>query len=462
MDKFKSKTKKKIRMWCASLILAIVVSLFNEILFSNFLSAAVFSPKTFTLNNGLQVVVIENRRAPIVIQMIWYRIGAADEPNGSSGLAHFVEHLLFKGTKTIKPGQFSRMISRLGGIDNAFTSHDFTAYFQKVVSHELEKVMRLEADRMENLVLTDGITKTEIDVILEERRSRIDINPRAKLREIMRRVLYLNHPYGRPVVGWENEIKKLTKTKAMAFYQKYYVPNNAILIIAGDVVVEKVRRLAEKYYGRIPGKPLAERVRPKEPMQIAGRRVILKNKQVKLPYWSRYYLTPSYASDDQNIAHSLEILAQVFGGGPTSKLYKSLVLDKKIASGVRAWFSGDGLDYGELRLFVHPKLGINLREIESAITKEIKLILKGEITEEEFLRAKELIASEAVFARDGLESGPYAIGASLTQGRSIRDVESWPDRIISVSREQVISAGQQVLKETRSVTGILLPENIND
>ena len=429
-----------------------------SILFGAAATAAVFSPKTFTLENGLQVVVIENHRAPIVMQMLWYRVGAADEEAGESGLAHFLEHLLFKGTKTVKPGEFSRTISRIGGRDNAFTSYDYTAYFQRVAAHELETVMRLESDRMHNLVLSDDVVLPERDVVLEERRSRTDNSPAAQLREQVRRALYLNHPYGRPVIGWMSEIKNLTTENALAFYRKHYAPNNAMLIIAGDVTVPQVRALAEKYYGPIPSKAVPKRVRPKEPPHRAARRVVLKNQRVNLPSWSRVYLAPSYATADKNEVYALEVLSQVLGGGSTSRLYRKLVVERGIASNAGAWYSGDGLDYGEFGIYVSPKAGGDIDALEKAVLEELDAALKEGFEAGDIDRAKRLISAQAVYARDGLRAGPNAIGQAFTQGQTIADVEEWPDRISAVTPEQVMKAANSAFNDEGSVTSILLPE----
>jgi zinc protease len=422
------------------------------------LSAAVFSPKTFTLDNGLQVVVIENHRAPIVMQMLWYRVGAADEEPGESGLAHFLEHLLFKGTKTVKPGEFSRTIARIGGQDNAFTSYDFTAYFQRVAAHELETIMRLEADRMQNVVLTDEVVLPERDVVLEERRSRTDNSPAAQLREQVRRALYLNHPYGRPVIGWMSEIQQLTTENALAFYRKHYAPNNAMLIIAGDTSVEKVRALAEKYYGPIPRRAIPERVRPKEPPHRAARRVIQTNQRVSLPSWSRTHLAPSYGADDKGTGYALEVLAQVLGGGSTSRLYRKLVIERGIASNAGAWYSGDGLDYGEFGIYASPKAGGDIDALEKAVLEELAAALKEGFKPADIDRAKRLMSAQAIYARDGIRTGPNAIGQAFTQGQTIADVEEWPERISAVTPEQVMEAAKAVIKLKSSVTSILLPE----
>ena len=420
--------------------------------------SAVFSPKSFTLDNGLKVVVIENHRAPIVMQMLWYRAGSADEAQGESGLAHFLEHLLFKGTKTTGPGEFSRTISRIGGRENAFTSFDYTAYFQRVAAHQLETIMRLESDRMHNLILSEDVVLPERDVVLEERRSRTDNSPAAQLREQMRRALYLNHPYGRPVIGWMSEIRQLTTENALAFYRKHYAPNNAMLIIAGDATVERVRALAEKYYGPIARRVLPKRVRPKEPPHRAARRLVLRNQRVKLPSWSRSYLAPSYSAGEKQYAYPLDILAQVLGGGSTSRLYRRLVVELGIASSAGAWYSGSGFDYGEFGLYVSPKAGGNIEAVEKAMLAEVRTALKEGFKSEDIERAKKLISAQAIYARDGISAGPHAFGSAFAQGQTIEDVESWPERISAVTPEQVMAAAKAVLKVENSVTGILLPK----
>jgi zinc protease len=214
--------------------------------------AKVFEPETFTLDNGLEVVVVANRRAPIVTHMLWYKVGAADEPPGKSGIAHFLEHLMFKGTDTLGPGEFSDIIARNGGQENAFTSYDYTGYFQTVAKDRLDIIMKYEADRMTNLTLSDEVVLPERDVVLEERRSRIDREPGAQLGEALRAVLFLHHPYGVPVIGWEEEIRGLTSADAIDFYRRWYAPNNAVLIVAGDVDAEEVRALAETHTGSFP------------------------------------------------------------------------------------------------------------------------------------------------------------------------------------------------------------------
>jgi len=263
-------------------------------------TAQVFNPETVTLANGLQVVAINNPRAPVVAHMVWYRIGAADEPPLKSGIAHFLEHLMFKGTREIPPGEFSKIVANNGGRDNAFTSYDYTGYFQNIARDRLELVMRMEADRMTNLVLTDAEVNPEREVIREERRSVVDNNPRSRLREQMNAALYLNHPYGRPIIGWDHEIQGLTTGDALAWYRAYYAPNNAVLVVAGDITMAELKPLAEKYYGVIPSKPIPARVRPTEPPPQVARRVELKtpacDRSVSAALISRPAISPAKKS----------------------------------------------------------------------------------------------------------------------------------------------------------------------
>jgi zinc protease len=422
-------------------------------------SAGVFNPESFTLANGLQVVVIPNHRAPIAIQMVWYRVGAADDPAGKSGIAHFLEHLMFKGSKDIPPGAFSKIVARNGGQDNAFTSQDYTAYFQRVAKDRLELVMKLEADRMTGLVLTDAEVLPERDVVLEERRSRTDNNPGAQLYEHTRAALYMNHPYRVPVIGWQSEIEGLTTADAIAFYRRHYAPNNAILIVAGDVTAAEIRPLAEKYYGPIPRRELPPRVRATEPEQRAARRVVLKSPQVRQPSWSRTYLAPSYTTATGGDAYALQVLAEIMGGGATSRLYRSLVVEQGVAASAGAWYSADGLDSGTFGVSGSPRPGTEIDAVEAALTAQIKALLSDGVSADEVARAKRSLLAGAIYVRDSLRAGPNIFGRALTSGRTIADVESWPDRVGEVTAEAVNAAAKKVFRDNRSVTGVLLPES---
>ncbi len=422
------------------------------------LRAAVFNPKTFTLDNGLEVVVVENARAPIVVQMVWYKVGAADEPPGKSGIAHFLEHLMFKGTRSIPPGQFSRVIAANGGIDNAFTSHDYTAYFQRVASDRLELVMRMEADRMANLRLTDAEVDPERGVVQEERRSRTDNNPGAQLAERRRAVTYLRHPYRIPVIGWKSEIDGLTTGDALAFYRRHYAPNNAILIVAGDTTADEVRRLAEKHYGPIPHRPVPPRVRPAEPDQLAAKRVTLKSARARLPSISISYRAPSFTAGETRHAYPLLILADILGGGSTSRLHRRLVIEEKAASGTSAWYRGAALDLGEFSVSASALAGGNIVGLEALLRAEIDRIAEHGVSEAELARSKRSMLAGAIYARDGLRAAPSIIGRTLTTGGTVADVEAWPERVAAITAAAVRDAARAVFVERRSVTGVLLPD----
>jgi zinc protease len=419
--------------------------------------AKVFDPETFTLDNGLQVVVITNRRAPIVTHMLWYNVGAADESSGESGNAHFLEHLMFKGTETLGPGEFSRIIANNGGQENAFTSQDYTGYYQTVARDRLEIVMKHEADRMTNLVLSDEVVLPERDVILEERRSRIDNNPGAKLGEMIRATLFLNHPYRIPVIGWEHEIKALNTETAIKFYRRWYAPNNAALIIAGDITAAEVRPLAEAYYGKVPARAVPERRRVTEPPQHAPRRVTLKSPQVRQPSVSITYLAPSYNSEGAEHAYALQVLDQILGGGATSRLYRALVVEQAIAASAGSGYDAISYDWTTFGFRASPRPGGELAAVETALRAEIARLLEDGVSEEEVATAKRRLEAAAIYARDSLNTAPRIFGMALTSGRSVEDVEAWPERIGKVTQEQVNAAARAVLRDNQSVTGELLP-----
>lgn len=419
--------------------------------------AQVFNPTTYTLANGLQVVVVENHRAPIVSHMVWYRVGAADEPAGKSGIAHMLEHLMFKGTPTIAPGEFSKTVARLGGRDNAFTSSDYTAYYQNIAADRLEAVMKMEADRMRNLTLDEQNFVTERAVVLEERRSRTDNNPQALLSEQMEAALYRNHPYHRPIIGWTSEIAALSREDAMAFYKRWYAPNNAILVVAGDVDPEKVHALAETYYGPLKPEDIPARHRTEEPPQVAPRTVTLEDPRVQQPSWSRMYMAPSYTAGDKSAAYALQVLSEILGGGATSRLYKSLAVEQGLAAGAGAWYDPSALDTATFGIGATPRPGVPLPKLEAAMDKEIQAALSGGLTTAEVERAKARLKANVAYARDSLHTGARVLGEALTTGQSVADVEAWPERIAAVTPEQVNAAAKAVLDARASVTGILLP-----
>lgn len=413
---------------------------------------------TFTLDNGLQTVVIPDRRTPVVTHMIWYKVGSADETRGVSGVAHFLEHLMFKGTKKHPEGAFSHAVAELGGQENAFTSYDYTSYFQRVAREHLETVMAFEADRMTGLVLTDEVVDPERDVILEERRSRIDGDPSSQLGEAVASSLYVNHPYGLPIIGWEHEIEKLDRHDAIAFYERFYTPNNAILVVAGDVDADEVRAAAEATYGQVarradPG----PRARPREPEPRVARRVALADPRVTQPVLQRSYLAPSYETAEGARAYALDLLSQILGGGTTSRLYKALVVEKGIAANAGAWYQGDAIDDGRFAVYALPRSGSSLTELEAAIDAEIARIGKDGPGEAELERAKTRLVADTIYAQDSQASLARIYGASLATGGTIEEVRDWPARIREVTADAVRDAARETLVLRRSVTGELLP-----
>jgi zinc protease len=418
-------------------------------------------PASFTLQNGLQVVVIPDHRTPVVTQMIWYKVGSADETPGKSGLAHFLEHLMFKGTARHPAGEFSQTVLRIGGNENAFTSTDYTGYFQRVPREQLGKMMEFEADRMTGLILQDENVLPERDVVLEEFNMRVANNPDARLTEQIMAALYLNHPYGRPVIGWRQEIEKLDREDALAFYKRFYAPNNAILVIAGDVDPKEIRPMVEKNFGDIPAQPSipAKRLRPQEPTPAAPRTVTLSDPRVEQPALRRYYLVPSAHTAAAGESPALDVLAQLMGGGANSYLYRSLVIDKQLAISTGASYQGTSLDPSQFMISATPKPGVEFTQIEDAIDQVIADLAQNPARAEDIERVKTQLIAEAIYAQDNQATLARWYGGALTTGLNIDDIRSWPDRIRAVTAEQVREAAQKWLDKKRSVTGYLIKDS---
>lgn len=411
----------------------------------------------FTLENGLQVLVIEDHRAPVVTQSLWYRVGAADDVPGHSGIAHFLEHLMFKGTPTVPAGDFSARVAADGGNDNAFTGQDSTQFTQRVAADRLELVMRMEADRMRNLALTEADVATERDVVLEERSSRVDSDPGSLLGEQMQAALFLNHPYARPIIGWRHEIERLDRDDALTFYRRFYAPNNAFLIIAGDVDAARVRVLAETYYGPIAPTPdLPERVRPSEPPQLAERRLTLTDPAVQQPYVHRTYLAPARNHADQDGAAALTVLAALLGGSSTtSVLGRALMQESATAIYVAADYNGTTLDDGTFDLIVVPAEGVSLDEAEAAMDAAIWRFLEDGVDEAALTRIRTQVRAAAIYRRDNVDGLAEGYGSALSIGLTVEDVEAWPGILQAVTADQVMAAARSVFDRRQSVTGHL-------
>lgn len=413
----------------------------------------------FTLENGMEVVVVEDHRAPSVQQMVWYRAGSADEPKGSSGVAHFLEHLLFKATDKMESGEFSATVAKIGGRDNAFTSYDYTAYFQRVAADRLELMMQMEADRMKNIRLTPENITTERDVIIEERNQRTENDPAALFREQMNATQYLNHRYGTPIIGWMHEMRALDRQDALDFYDLYYSPNNAILVVSGDVDPDEVRDLAEKHYGAIPANPaLPERFRAQEPPQTAARRLTFRDPRVAQEYVMRSYLAPERDSGAQQKAAALTMLAEILGGGTTSYLVEKLQFDSQVATYAGAFYRGQALDDTTLSLFVVPQPGVSLQDAEAALDAALVNFMETGVDAEQLERIKQQVRAEQIYARDDADSVANRYGSALATGLTVEDVQQWPDILQAVTAEDIMQAARDVFDPKASVTGWLMRE----
>lgn len=414
----------------------------------------------FKLDNGMQVVVIPNTRAPVVTHMVFYRVGAADETPGVSGIAHFLEHLMFKSTKNIPSGEFSKIVARLGGQDNAFTGHDATAYFQRIAKEQLKTVMEMEADRMVNLQLSEEDVVTERNVILEERRSRIENSPSAILSEQMDATLYYSHPYGIPIIGWEHEMEQLSRNDALTFYHHYYAPNNAILVVAGDVTGEQVLALAKETYGKLPANPkiAAKRTRPQDPPHRSARRVDIADPRAGKASLHRDYVAPSSLTAEPGEAEALTLLAKILADGPTSRVYKKMVVADKIASSADGGYWSTAIDSGKIALYAVAADGVDLKTVEAGLDSVIDEVRKNGVTQEELDRVKAGEIAQFVYDSDSQSTLARRYGYELAVGRTIADIQAWPKTIETITVDDVKKVAEKYLDIRRSVTGTMVPE----
>jgi len=424
-------------------------------------TTGVFNAETFTLDNGMEVVVIPNHRAPVVSHMVWYKVGAADEPQGLSGMAHYFEHLMFKGTEKLEPGEFSRIVKSLGGCDNAFTGQDYTAYFQTISKDHLGQMMEMEADRMANLNVPPEHFASEKNVVLEERRQRTENNPRNLFFEQLKSALYVNHPYGTPVIGWMDEIEKYEWEDVKVFYDAWYAPNNAILIISGDVTAEDVKPLAEKTYGKLKPKDLPERTRANAPPAHGETKMTLRHATIHQPSFTETYITPS-ARDDKKGDLALQVLKEILSGGPTTRLYKNLVIDQKKAISVSLSYQSGSLDYGSIWLSGRPTEDVSLEELQNLIHDEIRDVIKNGVTKDEVNDAIQRLQDSAIFARDSLQGPAMTFGYALAVGATVDDIENWPVNIGKITAQDVQDAATKYINPDQPwlrqpVTGFLLP-----
>lgn len=442
----------RLRLWPALLALLVLVLPAPG-------QAAVFHPQSYTLANGLQLVVVENRLSPAVAQMVWYKVGSADEQPGKTGLAHYLEHLMFRGTEQVPPGGYSQAIAALGGRENAFTSYDYTAYHAVVAAEHLPVVMQLEADRMRNLRITPETAQPELQVVLNERDQRTDNDPQGRFVEKFQSLLWPDHAYGRPVIGWREDIKALTVADAQDFYRQHYAPNNAVVVISGNVAAAEVLRLATAIYGPLPANAaLGNRMRQAATSLPAKKQFTMKDPQVQQPLLSQQSVVPSYATQQGQEAYALEVLAEALGGGEVGLLYQELVLRQQLASGVDASYEPQTLGDSSFAISATPQPGRKPIELRTALNKYLKALAKSGLDAKIVAEAKTRLQRSATFARDSLMAPAYVFGMALTTGQKVAAVEAWPQRIKAVSTAEVNQALKDLVKNKHRLTGILQPQ----
>jgi zinc protease len=410
------------------------------------------------LENGLEVVIIPDHRSPVATHMLWYRNGSADDPQGQSGIAHFLEHLMFKGTEKHPQGAFSDLVTELGGEENAFTSMDYTAYYQRVAKEHLGRMMELESDRMQGLVLEDAVVLPERDVVLEERRMRTDSDPAAQLGESLAAALFAHHPYGTPIIGWMHEIEGLGREEALAYYRRFYTPDNAILVVAGDVEVEEVLALAQQTYGQIKAsghKPV--RKRPQEPVLRGQKRITLADAKVEQPSWQRSYLVPSLRTAEKGVSEAIEVLMQVLAGGQSGYLHRKLVVEQQKAVAVGGWYHATTCDQTRLLIYAVPSEGVSLEAIEKAMEDTLADFAREGLDDKTLTRAKTRLIADAFYAQDSQTAMARMFGSALAIGAQVQEVLDWPAAIDAVTAEQVLAA-LKWLDHSKSVSGFLLKD----
>jgi zinc protease len=410
----------------------------------------------FALQNGMQVLVIPDHRAPVATQMLWFRVGAVDDPPGISGLAHFFEHMMFRGTKALPGDGFSQIIAKNGGETNAFTDHDYTAFYEQIAKDRLPLAMKLEADRLANLDLSDSHVGPERDVVLEERRMRVDNEPQSLMSEQMRAALHLSHPYGRPVIGWAEEVRRIDRTSAQDFYDHHYSPNNTILVIAGDVTPDDVRKMAQDAYGKVAARELQPRAEFAEPPRLAETRMTITRADARVPIFSRIYRVPSYAQGTPGQAEGLETYAQLLGGDQTSLLYRVLVEQKKLATDAGASYDGNSRDSAEFSVYAVPRPGVTLEALEKAVDQVLGVAALALPRDNDLARAKTQLIAGVTYRRDSQFALASAYGQALAIGLTVDDVNEWPARIRAVGAEGVRKAAQ-ALSRKEAVTAYLIP-----
>ena len=419
------------------------------------------NPHEYMLTNGLKIVVKEDHRSPVVISQIWYKAGSIDELNGTTGVAHVLEHMMFKGTKNISSGEFSKKIAAVGGRDNAFTSRDYTGYFQQLHKSKLALAMKLEADRMRNLILTEEEFAKEIKVVMEERRLRTDDQPHALVYEKMMSVAYQSHPYRRPIIGWMNDLENMRVGDAQEWYDRWYAPNNAVLVLVGDVDPKEVYSLAQKYYGEIKSRPIASLALRKPQTEVT--QMGIKRLQIKAPAQMPYLIMGYHAPvlHDANAdwePYALQMLVGVLDGNGSARLNKELVRNQQIASSINADYDSTGRGPGMFFLSGTPSEGRSAAELESALRNEIERLIDAGVTEKELRRVRAQVVSGHVFQLDSMFYQAMQIGQLESVGLSYRDLDTIIKKLQAVTAEQVREVAIKYLIDDSLTVAVLDPQ----
>ena len=418
---------------------------------------AATTAQEFRLSNGLRLIVQEDRRAPTVVNMVWYRVGAMDEQNGTTGVAHVLEHMMFKGTKKLKPGEFSAKVAALGGRENAFTSKDYTGYYQQVEKSRLEQVMALEADRMQNLTMDKDEFSKEIRVVMEERRLRTDDQPLSLLFEALNATAYVAHPYKNPVVGWMNDLQNMTAADALGWYQRWYAPNNATMVIAGDVDAKHVRELAEKYFANIPAKTLPKSKPQQEPAQTGIKRIVVKAPAENAFLVMAYKMPKLLDVEKDNDVHALDVMAAVLDGYDNARLPARLVRTERIANSVDAGFEPVARGPVMFTLSGVPAQGVSVEQFEQALRAEIARIATEGVSASELKRVKAQLIASQVYKRDSVFGQAMEIGVMEMAGLSFRQLDRIIEKVSAVTPEQVQAVAQKYFSDDQLTVATLQP-----
>ncbi len=413
---------------------------------------------SFVLKNGMQVVVVPNHKVPAVSHMVWYRVGAQDEHDGKTGLAHLFEHLMFKATDKLESGEFSSSVAKSGGNDNAFTHYDYTGYYQNIARDKLAMVMEMEANRMQHLLVNEEQLEREKLVVLEERRSRIENNPIALLAEKMQNALFENHPYGRPIIGYPDDIAKLSVEDSKAFYKRYYAPNNAVLVVVGDISADTLKPLAERYYGVLEPANIPKRNIQKTIDLPKAKKIIHRDARIQQPQWLRFYVAPQY-NENCNDCTALILLSFLLGESRTSLLYETLVVEKKLATSISSNYDDLSLGPATFSLSATPAKGVSIEQLEQEIETHLKTSRSTLFSKAQIERAKNALTAQVIYAQEDFTTLARIFGNLYVLGLDGNYVNNWHRNIENVTQEQIMHAAQKILNDEHAITGLLLPEN---